>query len=189
MSSSPAGEKIHSQALYLRQKNTAPVTCPAIIADNLRTPANIASIFRLADAVAAQQIFFLHDNDNNSDSTPEHNKTIQKLSRHTTTIETCYYSRDQFLSRFQSQSPLVAIELTDKASNVYTTRLPEHCSFVIGSERHGVSDIILKHCDSAVCIPMFGSNGSMNVSHALALCLYEWHRQHTPELTKSLTGD
>jgi len=189
MTSSPAGEKIHSQELYLRQKAVQPVTGPTIIADNLRTPANIASIFRLADAVAAQQIFFLRDDKSNGDGALEHNKTIQKLSRHTTAIKTCYYSRDEFLSVYQSQSPLIAIELTDKASNVFATRLPARCSFVIGSERYGISDEILSHCDSAVCVPMFGNNGSMNVSHALAICLYEWHRQHTPALTKNLTGD
>jgi len=189
MSSSPAGEKIHSQELYLHQKTITPVFGPTIIADNLRTPANIASVFRLADAVAAKQILFLRDDNGESDCAPDHNKTIQKLSRHTTTIKSCYYSRDEFLSDYQSLSPLIAIELTDKASNVFATRLPASCSFVIGSERHGVSEKILKHCDSAVCIPMFGNNGSMNVSHALALCLYEWHRQHTPALTKSLTGD
>ncbi len=189
MTSSLAGEKIHSQELYLRQKTVQPVTGPSIIADNLRTPANIASVFRLADAVAAQQIFFLRDDDGEGSGSPEHNKTIEKLSRHTTAIKTCYYSRDEFIAVHESLSPLIAIELTDKASNVFASRLPANCSFVIGSERHGISDKILKHCDSAVCVPMFGSNGSMNVSHALAICLYEWHRQHTPTLTKSLTGD
>ena len=185
MTSSQAGEKTHSQALYQRQKTLPSVTGPTIIADNLRTPANVASVFRLADAVAAEQIIFLREDDNSL----EHSKTIQRLSRHTTAIKTCYYSRDEFLSVDASQSPLIAIELTDKASNVYETRMPSSCSFVIGSERFGISDEVLKHCDSAVYVPMFGSNGSMNVSHALALCLYEWHRQHTPALTKSLTGD
>lgn len=185
MTSTRAGEKIHSQELYLRQKAVQPVTGPTIIADNLRTPANIASVFRLADAVAAKKIFFLRDDEDESSESPEHNKTIQKLSRHTTAIKTCYYSRDEFIAIYQSLSPLIAIELTDKASNVFASRLPAQCSFVIGSERHGVSEKILKHCDSAVSVPMFGKNGSINVSHALALCLYEWHRQHTSALTKS----
>ncbi|WP_373693577.1 hypothetical protein [Limnofasciculus baicalensis] len=38
---------------------------------------------------------------------------------------------------------------------------------------------MLEHCQQAVQIPMYGVNGSMNVTHALAIVLFEWRIQHS----------
>ena len=170
-----AGNKIDSQTLFERQKNIQSVTAPCIIADNLRTPANIASIYRIADAMNVQQIIFLQPSFESFDD----DKKIKRHSRCTTHIQSTNWSYQQFLSEYQSLPPLLALELTDQANNLQTTSLPQDCCLVIGSERYGISNSILQCCESAVYIPMYGVNGSMNVGHALAICLYEWQRQHS----------
>lgn len=176
MTEKKAGTKIASQLLFEQQKHKITPTVPVIIADNPKTPANIGSIFRLADATGSERIIFLQDKINTFDQ----DKTIRRISRNTTNnIDTNYWTYEQYFEQYTSLPCLIAIELTTTASNVLTSKLPSDCSFVIGSERHGLSDTVLDTCDSAIKIPMFGQNGSMNVSHALAICLYEWHRQHS----------
>jgi tRNA G18 (ribose-2'-O)-methylase SpoU len=41
-----------------------------------------------------------------------------------------------------------------------------------------VSNRLMELIDSAVYIPMFGDNNSMNVTHAASIILYEWRKQH-----------
>lgn len=175
MTESNAGIKIDSKILYQRQKTISSRPGPTIVADNLQTPANIASVFRLADAANAAQIIFLQHSTNNFTL----DKNIQRLSRNTTHIKNSYLSYDDFIKQSSTLPALIAIELTSTAGNILETALPAECCFVVGSERHGISEEILNCCTSAVYIPMYGVNGSMNVSHALAICLYEWRQQHS----------
>ncbi|MDH5423417.1 MAG: TrmH family RNA methyltransferase [Gammaproteobacteria bacterium] len=171
-----AGSALHSPSLYQHQQSTSRPDAPLIIAVNLRTPANIGAIYRLADATAVTKIIFVQDNE----ADYKNHNIVKRTSRNTCfNIETEYWSHQQFQDGANKLPALIAIELTTNATNVFTTALKTSCSFVIGSERFGIPDSILNKCVSAVKIPMFGDNGSMNVSHALAICLYEWHRQHT----------
>lgn len=172
-----AGLPVDSHTLYKQQQEKNKPNAPIIIAIDLQTPANIGAIYRLADATAVEKIIFIQYEDNSF----QNNKIIKRISRNTClTIATEYWSHEKFHSNYQQLPTLTALELTTTASNIFDTKLPVPCSFVIGSERHGISESILNKCHSAVKIPMYGKNGSMNVSHALAICLYEWHRQHTP---------
>jgi 23S rRNA (guanosine2251-2'-O)-methyltransferase len=48
---------------------------------------------------------------------------------------------------------------------------------VLGSEGRGVRRLVREGCDGAVCVPMLGAVGSLNVSVAAAVLLYEARRQ------------
>ncbi len=50
-------------------------------------------------------------------------------------------------------------------------------AFVLGSEGRGVRRLVREGCDGAVSIPMLGAVGSLNVSVAAAVILYEARRQ------------
>ena len=71
---------------------------------------------------------------------------------------------------------LVAIETSQSAQNIYQSQLPEKIAFLVGNERAGITAPILEHCCMQVYIPMFGITKSMNVTHALAVSLFEWIR-------------
>lgn len=172
-----AGTQIDSQKLYEQQQKVQSLSAPAIIADCLRTPGNIASVFRIADAMNARELVFLQQT-----IQTDQDKLIQRHSRNTMHIKTSYLDYNAFYSQQKYYAPLIALELTNKATPVTSTRLPANCSLVIGSERFGISDDLLERCHSAVYVPMHGINGSMNVSHALAICLYEWHRQQSASI-------
>ncbi len=51
------------------------------------------------------------------------------------------------------------------------------CAIVLGDEGKGISRLVLEHCDFRVRIPMKGQIGSLNVSVAGAVLLYEVLRQ------------
>jgi tRNA G18 (ribose-2'-O)-methylase SpoU len=88
-----------------------------------------------------------------------------------------FVSGEQFAHSVSNFAPLVAIEITSQSSDVYRTQLSTDGAFVIGSERYGISEHILRLCTYAVHIPMFGVNSSMNVATSLGIVLYEWHRR------------
>ncbi len=52
-------------------------------------------------------------------------------------------------------------------------------AFVLGGEGHGLHELVKKHCDVLVRIPMAGKIESLNVSVATGVVLFEWKRRNT----------
>jgi 23S rRNA (guanosine2251-2'-O)-methyltransferase len=52
-----------------------------------------------------------------------------------------------------------------------------HCAIVLGAEGKGVHDLVRRHCDFLVSIPMLGEVPSLNVSVAAGVVLFEVVRQ------------
>ncbi len=50
--------------------------------------------------------------------------------------------------------------------------------FVLGGEGHGLHELVKKHCDVLVRIPMAGAIASLNVSVAAGVVLFDWRRRH-----------
>jgi tRNA G18 (ribose-2'-O)-methylase SpoU len=61
--------------------------------------------------------------------------------------------------------------------NIFQTLLPKKIVLLVGSEISGIDSWILDKCHKIVHIPLLGNNTSLNVSHALAVALFEWQRQ------------
>jgi 23S rRNA (guanosine2251-2'-O)-methyltransferase len=49
---------------------------------------------------------------------------------------------------------------------------------VFGGEGHGIHELVKKHCDMLVRIPMAGRIASLNVSVAAGVVLFEYRRRH-----------
>lgn len=167
------GKQLEGSTLYQRQRLVNEYTDDiSVVAIDIRTPENLASIYRLADAAGCKNIVLV------GDKSCLETKQFSKISRRAEkylTIEN--YTHEEFIKINEIFQPLVAIEITSESKNLFETSLPEKCSFVVGNERQGINENILELCDQAIHLPMFGSMGSMNVSHALAISLFEWRRQ------------
>jgi len=136
------------------------------------TPDNIGAMIRLADNIGASEICFLGNED-------EHRLgKVRRAAASSRDNIRWYFSEETDLHKIVPPGKtIVAIETADNATCLYDTPLPQDVAFIVGSERHGLSDALLAQCDQVVFIPVPGPTRSLNVSHAAAVALFEWQRQ------------
>jgi 23S rRNA (guanosine2251-2'-O)-methyltransferase len=76
------------------------------------------------------------------------------------------------------ESGLQMAAITEKGKSVlFNADLKGPICLILGSEEDGVSEAYLRKCDVQLAIPMNGTTGSLNVSVAAALAMYEVMRQ------------
>ncbi|KAF0090975.1 MAG: 23S rRNA (guanosine2251-2'-O)-methyltransferase [Fusobacteria bacterium] len=63
------------------------------------------------------------------------------------------------------------------ASDVFKTKLDGNICLVVGNEGNGLSPLVKKNCDGLVMIPQVGPVGSLNVSVATGIIIYEIFKQ------------
>jgi len=148
-----------------------------IVLDNVLDTYNIGSIFRLADAVAAEKIFLCGD----TETPPNHR--IKKASVDTwkwVEWEYAASAREALQKLQKSKNPKIkvyAVEQSIKSTlyNKVDYQLP--CAVVVGHETEGVSKEVLEMVDEIVEIPMFGVNKSLNVMVSCGIVLFEIARK------------
>lgn len=80
--------------------------------------------------------------------------------------------------RYLKDSGIRLIAVTEHGSTDYgTTDLAGPVAFVLGSEEDGISPEYLKICDERIKIPLLGTIGSLNVSVAAGIIVFEALRQ------------
>lgn len=68
--------------------------------------------------------------------------------------------------------------LDERGTETYdSVSYAEPTVLVVGAEGHGLHDLVAKHCDVLVRIPMSGQIASLNVSVATGIALFEWKRR------------
>jgi 23S rRNA (guanosine2251-2'-O)-methyltransferase len=71
--------------------------------------------------------------------------------------------------------------LDERGTQAYSeTDYAQPTVLVLGSEGQGLHQLVKKHCDVLVRIPMAGAISSLNVSVAAGIVLFEWRRMHPP---------
>ena len=166
--------QLNGDELYKRQIDKRKLNAPVIICDGLKTPDNLGSILRVADAAGSNEIILL---DSQIDIK---SRKITKLSRSTDKfIKLKTMSFKEFESYRDCFKKIIALEITTTSSNLFDTNISSCDAVIIGHESVGISEKLLALCDNTLHLPMFGLNGSMNISHALIVFLYEWRRQET----------
>lgn len=149
------------------QKN--PVT---IILDNVLDTYNVGSIFRLADAVAAEKVILCGET-----LTPP-NSRIKKASINTTGWVNWEYSQSAFeaLKKLKSHIPnlnIIAVEQDPRSKPFHKVTYEFPLAIVVGHETNGVSREVLDIADMIVELPMWGINKSLNVMVSCGIILYE----------------
>lgn len=170
------GRQLDGDELVQRQgdQRLHSVAGPTVLAVGLRTPENVGSLLRLADAAGCAEVVVVV-------SASLNDKNIRKTARNChQLVKWRFASEEDALSHVTSVGhPVVALEMTTCSRSIFDATLKGPCTLVVGGEREGIPPHVLKRCHAAVHIPMFGVNGSMNVTHALAVALFEWRRQNS----------
>jgi TrmH family RNA methyltransferase len=162
----------NSVVFFTEKHYPEPLHKPVIAAWQIINPENIGNLIRLADNVGATHVYILGEDFQLRMSSIK--KTAGLSFDHVTLI---FISPERFFDGINSEYQLVAIETSEKSTNIFVTPLPEKIVLMLGNERNGLPEEILEKCHLHVHIPMTGKCKSMNVSHALSVALFEWQRQ------------
>lgn len=148
-----------------------------IILDNVLDTYNVGSIFRLADAVAAERVILCGDT-----LTPP-NSRIKKASINTwqwvewryapTALDAIAIAQCQMTN---DKCQIIAVEQDARSKPFYTVGYEFPLAIVVGNETHGVSKNVLDIADTIVELPMWGINKSLNVMVSLGVVLYDMMR-------------
>lgn len=175
---SPAGTQLSGAALHERQKGVrgridGTTARLRLVAYDVRISENIGSLLRLADAAGVAEFILVTDAARNLNL-----KRLHKAARNSEhLVPWRRITPAQFLDEAPALAPLIALEITDSSQNLFATDLPRDCTLLIGSESDGLPPSALAACVLAVHIPMLGVNGSMNVTQAAAVAVYEHRRR------------
>lgn len=147
-----------------------------IIANDISSPLNIGSLFRLSDALGIEKLYLC----GNSAIPP--NSKISKTSR--STEQTVDYEHhadaEQLVSTLKNAGTLiVALEITSASIAINSDEFRNSINnnkdicLILGSENTGVSEALLTLSDITTHIPMYGKNSSMNVVSAASIACFE----------------
>ena len=146
----------------------------ALLLDSVQTPFNVGAILRTAAAYRVSHLWLA-----GATAPPTHaktNKTALGTSRYLTW--TICETADEAIAGLRSAGyGLVGVELADGAVPIHEVRFPERTCLALGHEDRGLSAAVLESCDAVAFIPQLGKVGSLNVSAAAAIALYEVNRR------------
>ncbi len=148
-----------------------------VILENVHDRHNIGAVMRSCDAVGIQELFVLytekrlqerHLNDVKSTSTG-----VRKwMDVHFfTEVGPCF---EAVRERYKL---VMGTHLAEDSKDLYALDLTQNVALLFGNEHEGISKEALQHCDGNFTIPQFGMVGSLNISVACAVTIYEAARQ------------
>ncbi len=152
---------------YRRQHR--PERVLAGVLQSVEYPANVGSLFRVADGAGLAELVLT-----GITPTPPH-PTIEKVGRYKSTRVPWRYVADPVTALEglrQEGYHILAIELADQAVPYHRYAYPERLCLVVGHEDHGLTRDTLAACDAAVFLPMYGHGRSLNVHVAFSIVAY-----------------
>ena len=146
----------------IRKRDFYPGT--AVYAEDLRSPFNVGSVFRTAEAMGLEKVYI---SPNCTD--PSQSKAIRSGMG---CIETMGYERKS-LDELPEDLPVFVLETGGTSINEF--KFPDKGIVIIGSEELGVSPQALKRASyGRVSIPMKGLKASLNVGVAFGILVQAW---------------
>ena len=132
--------------------------------EDLRSPFNVGSIFRTADAFGVEALIL-----SPSCADPRHPRALRSAMG---AVDLLPWSRAS-LEGLAGDIPLFALELGGEPMDSFP--FPEKGTVILGSEELGISREARDRCGlGRVSIPMSGAKGSLNVAVAFGILMYAW---------------
>ncbi|GAB2770216.1 TrmH family RNA methyltransferase [Salinimicrobium soli] len=153
-----------------------------ILLDGIASPANLGSLFRLADAFNVEKIISCGSvgidlGSNRLRRTAR--ATIEKVAleerEEILEVLTDLQKRNYFTLALEITSDSIPVESLDYSQF-------KKVALVLGNERSGINEEVLKKVQQKIHITMFGRNSSMNVAQAAGISLFEITKTLPPVL-------
>ena len=148
-----------------------------LILDSITDPQNLGACLRSADAAGVDAVVIP------ANKSARVNTTARKIASgaaETVPVSTVT-NLARFLDRLKQTGIWIAGAVEDAPTAIFDQDLTGPIALVLGSEGGGIRRLVRQKCDYLVAIPMGGSLGSLNVSVAAGICLFEVVRQRRSE--------
>lgn len=149
-----------------------------LVLDSITGPANVGSLFRLADAFSIEKIVFC-----GSSFLDLNSSRVRRTAR--ATIKNVPFEQQEDTANAcrklaEEGYSILALEISNGSLPVDSIKYDGFgkIALVLGNENSGIDEEVLKLADEKLHINMFGKNSSMNVAQAAGIALFE--------ITKSL---
>jgi 23S rRNA (guanosine2251-2'-O)-methyltransferase len=151
-----------------------------VVLDGIEDPHNLGAILRTADAAGADGVVIPERR--SAAVTGAVAKVSAGASEHLPVAKVTNISR---ALEDLKEKDLWIVGLDERGEQIYdAVDYKMHCAVVLGAEGKGVHDLVRRHCDFLVSIPMLGKVPSLNVSVAAGVVLYEVVRQRQLRASK-----
>ncbi len=144
-----------------------------IVLDRITDTRNMGAVARTAESAGAHAIVVPQ-----AGSAQINADTVKTSAGALNFIPVCKVKNLTDTLLYMKNSGIQIVASTEKAKKYYyETDFNVPSAILMGSEETGISPHLFKLCDAEVKIPMLGKTGSLNVSVAAAILIYEAVRQ------------
>lgn len=144
-----------------------------LLLDRVTDVRNFGAIVRTAECAGIDAIVISEKG--NAPITSDAVKTSAGALNH---LPVCREKELKTTLKFLRENGIRIVACTEKAANtLYQLTLTGPIAIIMGSEEDGISDALLREADDLAAIPLKGEIGSLNVSVAAGVALYEVVRQ------------
>lgn len=150
-------------------------SCFILILHNIRSVYNVGAIFRTADAAGVEKIYLTGYTPSPLDRFGRVRKDIAKtaLGAEKTVLWESESDVQKIISKLKSEHfKILALEQSENSVDYKTFKTTVNSALILGEERYGITEDILKQCDTVIEIPMRGQKESLNVSVATGIALF-----------------
>jgi len=151
-----------------------------VVLDNVRSMHNVGSVFRTADAFRCEKIIL-----SGITGTPPHREITKTAIGAEKTVEWHYEPTtvEAVKSLKKAGYRIIAVEQTSESEQLNNfNAIHEPVAVIFGNEIDGVSNEVLKFCDTCIEIPQAGTKHSLNVSVAAGIVLWHFASAQLPSL-------
>jgi len=146
----------------------------SVFLEDIRSPYNVGSIFRTADAFGVSKIYLTGYT--GTPANPIHKKKIGKVALGAEEWVPWEYARSAsiIIKKLKTQGvQIIGLENNiGKSINIKKFKPKFPIALILGEETTGINKSLIKQCDKLVEIPMLGQKESLNVSVAFGVATY-----------------
>ena len=160
-------QQSHDETLNSDQQRNIVLIC-----DSVTSPANLGGLFRLCDAFGVRELLICNSN---FDPGSNRFKRTARNTEQSVAYRVIEDISDVISELKENKFHILGLEITNQSVAIQDLDIPvdKSVALVVGGERHGISNTVLQLTDATVHIEMYGTNSSMNVTHAIAIALFQ----------------
>ncbi len=153
-------------------EGAVPLSNVEVLLDNIRSAWNVGSILRAADGAGVRHLHLCGISPH-----PDHPKVAKTaLGAELSVPWSCHADGLEFCRRAKREGfHLWALEGGQRAKSLFSLppRADSPLLLIVGNEITGIDPQLLEECEEVVCLPMSGEKGSLNVSVAFGIAIYQ----------------